>query len=129
MWIESSPAKPEDKSITKLNIVRDGSTIWRCDVDGYEDRTLASSRRHYAHVSLETIDVNCEDRAKKKNGELRGDISQVLTPSSWKPQSPPRTLTVQPGDAFEDTALKLEFENFTFWTMLYSLSSSHFFLK
>jgi hypothetical protein len=54
------------------------------------------------------IDYGCEDR--RKIGELRGDIGvirEVLTPSERKPRFlPPKKRTVQPGDAFEDTAVK-----------------------
>ncbi len=58
------------------------------------------------------MDHRCEDR--KKVGELRGEIvaiRYVLTPSFRNPQTSPRKKgTVQPGDAFEDTALKSGFE-------------------
>jgi hypothetical protein len=45
--------------------------------------------------------------------ELRGDIGDirlVLVPSFWKPQSSVKKGTVQPGDAFEDTAFTPVFE-------------------
>jgi hypothetical protein len=63
-------------------------------------------------ASHRVIDYRCEDR--KKAGEFRGDIgaiSKVLSPSFRKPRSSPQEkLTVQSGDAFEDTALEPWFE-------------------
>jgi hypothetical protein len=57
-------------------------------------------------LAVSAIDYRCEDR--KKVVELRDDIGAiryVLTPSFRKPRSsPPKKRTVQPGDAFEDTA-------------------------
>jgi hypothetical protein len=58
----------------------------------------------------QVTDYRCED---KKLGDLRGKIgviSLVLSPSFRKPQSSPKKRTVQPEDAFEDTALKPGFE-------------------
>jgi hypothetical protein len=53
-------------------------------------------------------------KTEKSIGELRGDIGAiglVLTSSLRKPRSSPhKKRTVQPGDAFEDTALKQGFE-------------------
>jgi hypothetical protein len=58
------------------------------------------------------IDYRCEDR--KKVGELGCDIwCHLMSVDSLFQKSPIITLkkqTVQPGDAFEDTAFKLGFE-------------------
>jgi hypothetical protein len=63
------------------------------------------------------IDYRYEDR--KKVGELRGDIGDLgsgLNTSSRKPWSSPQKKkeTVQPGDAFEDTDFKPDFETSKF---------------
>jgi hypothetical protein len=58
----------------------------------------ADSDKECSLLGIYTIDV----RTEKIVGELRGDIGaikQVLGPSSKK-----KKRTVQPGDAFEDTA-------------------------
>ncbi len=63
---------------------------------------------------LPLVPIDYGREAKNKVGELRGvigAINWVLTPSSRKQRSlPPKNRTVQPGDAFKDTAFKQGFE-------------------
>jgi hypothetical protein len=58
-------------------------------------------------VTTESIGYTCEDGTKVCDGANE----EVLTLSSRKPRSsPPNKRTIQPGDAFEDTAFKPVFE-------------------
>jgi hypothetical protein len=50
-------------------------------------------------------------KTKNKDGELRDDIGAIDSLFYRKPRSsPPRSRTVEPGDAFEDAAFKPGFE-------------------
>jgi hypothetical protein len=61
------------------------------------------------------IHHRCKDRKRwrVKRSDI-GAIRIVLTPSFRKPRSPSEKRTVQPGDAFEDTAFKPWRENVIF---------------
>jgi hypothetical protein len=74
--------------------------------------TSLSSKFSLFRSGVVVIAYSSEDG--QKFGELRGDIGAVrcvLIPSFRKPRSPlPKKRTLQPRDAFEDTAFKPGFE-------------------